>query len=292
MNQTNPAAELSGVVRSVVVEAADIDSLANAVEQIYDDVLDVILLRQAFPENVLHEVGGRLDNAGDSIVWERPNAVMPPDDIGILGTDIPATPTYRSPQGPSLDAYLESANRFDGSTANLFGTAFDFAERIKNVLGRLAGGRPVEVPVASDGRRYVPYTIRLLGNGKQISVHHDYHYPLALYKSDLATRLDTRTLVSFFVTLQQPERGGDLVVYSLRSDSPDQPALPTGQWDVAAIAQKNTSRIFTTQPGDLILLASGRCFHRVERVAGTRSRVTLGGFLAFDKNRTRVLYWS
>jgi len=44
--------------------------------------------------------------------------------------------------------------------------------------------------------------------------------------------------------------------------------------------------------GDLFLLASGRCLHRVNRIGGPQSRVTMGGFLAMDKNRSRVLYWS
>jgi len=44
--------------------------------------------------------------------------------------------------------------------------------------------------------------------------------------------------------------------------------------------------------GDLFLLASGRCLHRVRPIAGPQSRVTMGGFLALGKDHTRVLYWS
>jgi hypothetical protein len=50
-------------------------------------------------------------------------------------------------------------------------------------------------------------------------------------------------------------------------------------------------RSFAVNAGDLFLLASGRCYHRVKPVAGA-SRVTMGGFLAFDAARERVLYWS
>ncbi len=32
--------------------------------------------------------------------------------------------------------------------------------------------------------------------------------------------------------------------------------------------------------------------YKVERVIGSRSRVTMGGFLALDKRRTRLRYWS
>ena len=37
---------------------------------------------------------------------------------------------------------------------------------------------------------------------------------------------------------------------------------------------------------------SARLLHRVAPVAGPRARITLGGFLALDRDRERVLYWS
>ena len=58
-----------------------------------------------------------------------------------------------------------------------------------------------------------------------------------------------------------------------------------------AIARGPSAR-FTMEAGDVFLLASGRCLHRIAPIEGDRARVTLGGFLAFDKTRTRVLYWS
>jgi hypothetical protein len=40
------------------------------------------------------------------------------------------------------------------------------------------------------------------------------------------------------------------------------------------------------------VFASGRCLHRVNRIDGPRARVTMGGFLALDKDGRRVFYWS
>ena len=42
----------------------------------------------------------------------------------------------------------------------------------------------------------------------------------------------------------------------------------------------------------MVVFGSGRLYHRVEQVRGPRSRVTFGGFLAFDKDRKRIFYWS
>jgi hypothetical protein len=174
----------------------------------------------------------------------------------------------------------------------VFQDDFDPLQHIQRALERFAGGRPVTVAQAPDGRAYVPFTVRRLVDGKQIRVHHDYHYPLPLY-GDLAPRLDTRTLISYVVTLRRPESGGDLVVYGVTPTTPDAPKMPNGySWDLAAIEQRYHSARFTLEPGDLFLLASGRCLHRVDRIAGPRARVTMGGFLALDKERRSVLYWS
>ena len=42
-------------------------------------------------------------------------------------------------------------------------------------------------------------------------------------------------------------------------------------------------------PGNFVLLACGRRFHRIEPVIGKTSRITLSGFLPLDKNRERIV---
>ena len=279
-------------VRSVDVSANDVDKVANGIEELYDDSLDVIVIRRALPVAPLAAAAEQVDRDDLEKGWARPNQKMPTEDIQLLGTDTPATPTYRDPRGASLDAYLNSAVRHRDAAGAIFDHAFNPLTEVQHALSRMSGGRPVEVARASDGREYVALTVRRLGDGKQIGIHHDYHYPLPMY-SELAPRLDTRTLVSFVVTLQRPSQGGDLLVYGVTPTTPDAPKAPNGfSWDLAAIEQRYDSARFTTEAGDLFLLASGRCLHRVDSIAGPRARVTMGGFLALDKARRSVVFWS
>lgn len=288
----SPSSTADRVVRSIDVAATDVGAVSNAIEDMYDDVLDVIVIRNAFDRERLSAAGEALDRAGSDPGWARPNEKMPVEDIQLLGTDTPATPTYQAPRGASLDAYLESAKRHRAATESVFDAGFDAAEEFRRVLGAFSGGRPVDIAVNSDGRQYVPFTIRRLVDGRQIGIHHDYHYPLDLYK-DLATRLDTRTLISFVVTLQAPEQGGELFVYGVTPQTPDAPKLPNGfSYDLEAIERRFDRARFEVGAGDLFLLASGRCLHRVGLVAGPRARVTMGGFLALEKDHQRVLFWS
>jgi hypothetical protein len=172
----------------------------------------------------------------------------------------------------------------------VFPDGFDPIVEIESALGRTAGGRRVEPVRARDGRTFTPFTLRRLVEGKQIGFHHDYHYRLAMYK-ELAPLLDTTTLISWVFTLQPSTQGGELMVYGLTPNDPDMPKGPNGWPDLKGVEQIFNYESFAMGAGDLFLLASGRCYHRVTPVIGA-SRVTLGGFLALDAARERVLYWS
>ena len=280
------------VIRSIDIDAADAGRAARGIEDLYDDTLDVIVIRRAFPREPLEAAGELLDRTDRDPGWARPNEKMPVEDIQILGTHTPATPTYSAPGGASLDAYLESASSHRAEANQAFAAGFDPVGEIERVLGQFSGGRPVELPHANDGRPYAPFTLRRLADGKQIGLHHDYHYPLDLY-AELAPQVDTRTLVSWVVTLRKPTAGGELFVYGVTPETENPPKMPNGfQWDQPALEARFESASFTMEVGDLFLLASGRILHRVNRIAGAQSRVTMGGFLAMNKTRERVFYWS
>lgn len=290
--QSGSASSARRAVRSLDVERRDTAQVANAIEDMYRDALDVLIIRNAFDRDILTAVGEQLDSDAQDPGWARPNEKMPIEDLQILGTDAPATPTYQAPRGVSLDAYLGSAEKHRTEDHSVFGPGFDATREIQNVLEMFSGGRPVLVAQASDGRRWVPFTIRRIVNGKQIGIHHDYHYKLDLY-SELREQADTRTLISYVATLRAPEAGGELFVYGATSDLTDIPKLANGfSYDLAAIEQRYDCARFVMGEGDLFLLASGRCLHRVGLVSGPRARVTMGGFLAFDAARTNVLFWS
>jgi hypothetical protein len=279
-------------IRAGEVDAASAGDAADTIPRMYEDQLDVLIVRHAFDRRPLADAGERLDRDDTDPGWARPNVKMPVEDIQILGTDTPATPTYQAPRGASLDDYLASADRHRQEGQGVFDPGFPAAAAITKVIEKFSGGRPVEIARADDGRQYVPFTVRRLVNGKQIGLHHDYHYPLALY-SQLAPTLDTRTLISYVAVLRRPDAGGELCVYAVTPDEPNPPKMPNGfMWDLDAVERRYDSKTFTLDVGDFFLLASGRCLHRIAPIQGERARVTMGGFLALSKERDRVYYWS
>jgi hypothetical protein len=280
------------VVRAVDVQGSSVEKVANGIEDLYNDKVDIIVVRGALPRETLGAAGDQLDRDDQNPGWDRPNQKMPVEDIQILGTDTLATPTYRAPRGGSLDAYLEGTLRHREEAARVFGPAFNARTEVERILNQFGGGRPVQLPRSADGREYGPFSIRRLVDGTQIGPHFDYHYPLDLY-SELRPLVDTSTLVSWVFTVRKPDAGGELVVYGLTRDTPNPPMMPDGfQFDLPAVEKQFHSSRFVTEIGDLFLLASGRCMHRVNRISGPKARVTMGGFLALTTDWQRALYWS
>lgn len=275
-------------VRSRDVRAGS-SEISDGIVDLYEDRADVIIIRDALAQAPLAAAAARLEDGRD-LPWARPNAVAPPFDVHILGTDTPATPSFSAPTGGSLEAYLAGAEKHRAQTGAIFPAGFDARAEIERALAGLAGGRPVEAARAADGREYTPFTLRRLAEGTQMVFHHDSHYALALY-ADLVPRVDTTTLVSYVFTVQAPSAGGELVVYGATADDPAVPRDANGRPDGAAAEQLFDHAAFAMNTGDLFLLASGRCYHRVSPVVGT-ARITMGGFLALDAQRRRVLYWS
>ena len=169
----------------------------------------MLIVRNALPREPLAAAGERLDRDDADPGWARPNIKMPVEDIQILGTDTPATPTYQAPRGATLDAYLASADKHREEGQGVFDSGFDAADEITRLIGTFAGGRDVEIARAADGRSYVPFTVRRLVNGKQIGLHHDYPLSDVALRRVEAESVDTRTLISYVALLRRPRRAAN-----------------------------------------------------------------------------------
>jgi hypothetical protein len=277
-------------IRYLDVQPAHPRSYSTVLEDIYNDALDAAVLRGLFSESTLLNVKQVLADKDLESGWLQPNAGFP--GLGIRVQGLAATRCGTMPNGPAKDDYFNSAADRRTDLEMLFGTDFDPVACIEAGLGQLAGGLPVELPKTASGRSYGPCTVRSLSAGEGILLHHDNHYPIPVY-DELLPRLDSSTCISFFVVLQRPEQGGYLYLYKLKRDEEgDLPRLSNGQLDPQAVEQQVPHTRFDLNEGDLIVFSAGKLYHRVEPVAGSRTRVTMGGFLAMDKAHQRVLYWS
>ena len=248
-----------------------------------------LVVRGALSADTVRELVDRVANRADEPAWDRPNAAMPGGDLEVWGEA--ATPTFRTPTGPSLLVYLTHAAEHDARMERLLGPGGDPWPAVRDVLSEVAGGRPVRRPVGPSGRAWPPFTLRSLGEGQQIFPHHDDHYGLSVY-TDLDSAVDRGALLSWFVTLQAPDEGGQLVAYGLRGTDPDPPMLPTRFLDTDALDAGYVREEISLAAGDLVVFDSGRHVHRVCPVRGTKPRLTMGGFLGAFESGSALACWS
>ncbi len=281
--------ELEGrTIRAAEAAPDDHDSCANAFEDIHQDRLDALVLRQAFPEPLRLAILDRLTTDGE-LPWLRPNSRGPQADIRVLG--VAATPTFNTPGGPAADHYFDDAAHYGAIYDQLLTSGPDRADAIEAVLDRISGGRDVGRLVAADGRTFAGCTIRSLPEGQRIIVHHDgRHYQLPIY-GDAAASLDTSTCLSFVALLQEPEAGGEVVIHGLTAADPT-PRLPSGMPDGETIKTRYRSHTVAMRAGDVLVFAAGRFYHHVAPVIGPRPRITLGAFMTLDRDHRRVIYWN
>ena len=275
-------------ITMVEIDVDEIGAHGELLETILGAHRSGVVIRRALDNTLVRRAVTRLGSEDLADEWGSPNAGMKGGEIRTIGDA--ATPTFTAFRGPTAARYAASAARHEGWTQAIFGDAHP-TPHLERIFSSLFGGRPATPPAFDAESSWAPYNLRALDPGVQIYSHHDDHYGLEIYQH-LDACFDRDTLLSWFVTLQPAERNGDLIIYGLWGSDPNPPMLPTRFLDTAALERDFERRVVHLQAGDMVIFDSGRHVHRVSPVEGARPRLTLGGFLTVDVDRTRLAYWS
>ena len=274
------------------IDTGELASCADALRQIYHRELDVLVVRGAFEREALAEVVRKIEGAEPARLDWTPQQNPDPSvvQMKLLGESL--TPYVHHPDGPELDHYFAVADRLRGTLRDLFGHTHDFETRIEQLLGALSGGRPVSIPQHSDGRAYTPATVRRLPPGTDIPLHVGNFFLESGGYRYLKTQIALQDQLSYFVTLKTPDGGGSLLVYPLEWGDPETPRLPSGLWDQQAVIARYEPAAIRPEAGDLLVFDGGRYYHRVDTIEGENTRWTIGGFVGFSPDMSRVFYWN
>jgi len=265
------------------------------IERLFEGKLSALIIRGMLSADQLKYPVNALTQGGLS--WGSPNQGMRGGEIRTIGEA--ATPCFTAFTGPSPDRYLESASHFERHHQAIFGD-FDLVEHLSDTFSELFEGRPATPPLfhststASSSRHtstWLPFNYRALDAGTQIYSHHDSHYRLPIYES-LEDMYDRESVLSWFITLQTPESGGALTLYGLWGSDPNPPMLPTRFLDTDILERDYLKAPLDLESGDLVIFDSGRHVHRVTPVVGETPRLTLGGFMTPNMQRTQLGFWS
>lgn len=199
------------------------------------------------------------------------------------------------------DDYVNVAHHLRTTFAEKFGV--DVEGRVAKYLEPLFGNAqvsPIYHPQKDD--YLVPFTFRELlpGKGELIAHCENLFFDEFPQFFDWLKQMNIKdNKLSYFLTLQNTEAGGELCCFELnwkdvkkrfehnilqKTDGKiidlDSESSPVGKVRVKPNA------------GDLLLFVGGNVWHRVEKVKGSKSRVTLGGFVAEANKENTYYLWS
>ncbi len=270
------------------ISADDVGDRPDGLQEICDGRVDGFVIRDAFTRAEVEAVAARLTRVG-------PFPDAPFGNILIYG---PALYVSES----NLERYRSEATEFRSFCADLFGAGRDFETRITEILTAMASGRGVTLPAAPDGNPYTPATIRVLEVGQEMGWHFENQFLHATvgYRH-LSTLINHSDHLSYFVVLETPKAGGELLLYDLKYNQTEwldtegggiRRTGTAGGRPIGEVMQSCARIGFTPSPGSLVVFDGGNILHRVSAVEEAGRRVTIGGFVAFSKGRQGVYYWS
>lgn len=269
------------------VDIAQLDELRETLNDFARRAIDALVIRNVYTADYMQEISRRIELHDPPFYIFPPFG--PPEEVRkythLYGVTLVAT-------NPKLIEYFKAAKSFREHCRELFRDGDDFEERMRFIFSVLSGGRPVVLPQTKDEQIYMPATIRILPEGSTIDLHCDNNLSHHPNYDHLRTLCDVDNQLSYFVTINTPEEGGELVIYRRRWSADDDTA---NQYDMRKDdSMVEDSEYFSVkpEPGDLILHSGGRAYHRVTASIGPRTRHTIGGFVANALDSNTLFYFS
>ena len=188
-------------------------------------------------------------------------------------------------------AYFAEVDRFHAQMNELLPEPRGFNGRILHTLSQLDGNRPYRAAQGPEpGQGYMVTTFRGHGEGGHIPAHCDNEQSLRPAYEHLQTLVSPH-MYSLVLLLGAPDAGGELEVFDYRVE-PNHARLMN---DDTTRAKPDVTQLpsvrFALQPGDLIVVDSGRYLHRVTPVIGSNTRWTACSFMAHARERQAVYCW-
>ena len=135
---------------------------------------------------------------------------------------------------------------------------------------------------------YSPFIIRIHEKGKSVSLHKDD----IKYEGKNYAVHNVDHQLSCILHLQEPEKGGELVIYDQKWKKSDERYRDIDfGYSSDLISSSRSCEICNIKSGDLVMI-NPNYYHEVKKINGEIPRITLGMFLGIYKKEHKVVSWS
>lgn len=199
-----------------------------------------------------------------------------------------------------IQNYFTESNSFVQRFTENF--EFNVLDELKKFIERISPSYKLEIAPGINSGCYTPATFRVLQPGrKNIGLHvgNQFLSMFSKYYEHLTSFVEVNDQMSYFIMLQEPDEGGRLILYDISWNEAKECNSPLNT--ITTLNGKtidlNSDKIIGNRKldikvGDLLIFAAGQIWHAVEQPKGQTSRITFGGFIAFEKNvKAHKIYW-
>jgi hypothetical protein len=269
------------------IPAADAARHPAAVAAVREGRLTAVVIRGVYAADVMARATEELEQAAHgrgamagvrrTTFPEKFNGWFYGQNLNLLTGDLPEYFSEEQDFVQRLDALLPPGQ--------------GFAERMLPLLSTLDEGRPYRAPPGPEAdQRYHVTTIRGHGSGGYIPPHCDNEQALNPSYDHLLT-LVRDDLFSMVLAFNQPQGGGVLEVYDHVVPVSARVPIAQGSTMLRPDLSRCRSLLLPLAPGDLVIVDSGRHYHRVTPVEGGTTRWTACSFMSHALDRRAVYSW-
>ncbi|MDA1230516.1 MAG: 2OG-Fe(II) oxygenase family protein [Planctomycetota bacterium] len=263
------------------INAADVDQYATAIGQLREGIVAGIIVRNVYESALMQSIVSRLERHDPPFLktWfpEKFKSWFYGQNLNLMETD--------------PDSYFRDAAEFHQQMRDLFPEPLGIDSHLMKLLSRLDGKRPYRAaPGPEPDQNYMITTFRGHSDGGYIPAHCDNEQSLRPAYEHLAT-LVTSHMYSMVLLIGKPVDGGLLEVFDYRVESKDSRLMSDDTVQNKPDIAQLSSVSFPLNPGDMIIVDSGRYLHRVTPVIGKTTRWVACSFMAHARERNAAYCW-
>lgn len=260
-------------------QAKDLADNADILSQIRQETVQGIIIKQVFSKDQMQKLAQYVQSLETGFFPTRYGKTY-----GLSLSDI---------EGNKAN-YLDKAQQFREMLIDAL--PIDFEATITEIFKQLSNERAISCP-QEDAKRYTPATIRFVPpNQPGIVAHVDSEFTYSPNYSYLHQIADVPNCLSYFIVVNKPTHGGELILHQLYFNSDELKNLKTGLNQFIRDKKQNlndySQQSFELFEGDLVIFKSSTITHEIAYVSGAITRITIGGFLAISYDNQTVYYWS
>lgn len=254
------------------IEAKSTDNYPDAVNQISQGEIDGMLIKQVFTKEEMLKAKYKLESSKTSR-----NTVSYGETFGTVLVQKVNSPTK----------YFQEVTVYRNELKKIFQNGYE--ERVEALLSKVSGGRTVEI-ASENTQTYAPAQIRFMEPNKGGLIIHkgsqNLHNPPFAHLREITKIYEH---LSYFIVIDKPEEGGELIVYDL---PPEESTKDFEDLVKSSAFEKCEKRYVRPDIGDMVLFHGGPIWHKVADIKGNKNRITIGGFVALSKDEQKIFYWS